>query len=98
MSLSISVAGLVLEVDLHVSRGWPGSYMEPPEAPEVDILGMTCQGQDAMFLLDSTLSEEILDTIYATVDAELDSAEEARASYFDELRDRMKEESMCRSC
>ena len=62
---SASWRGIELEGTAVFYPGRPGVYSGPPEKcypdepPELDIHTLTCEGKDAMFLLDSTLDEEI---------------------------------------
>lgn len=57
--------------------GDPGRYSGPPEkchpaeAAEFEVQTLTCEGKDAMFLLDSTFAEEIMDHIVEAYEADL---------------------------
>lgn len=61
MEISFSAAGLSLSAKVHASPGRPGTYWEPPEYPEIEILELYCEGKECLFLLDSTVSESIED-------------------------------------
>ena len=54
----------------------PPEKCYPSEPAEVDIHTLTCGGKDAMFLLDSNLSKDLLDAIEDTFNVEPDDSYE----------------------
>ena len=80
MELTFSAAGLNFKATVSHSAGRPGTYLEPPEYPEIEILELHCDGKECLFLLDSTVSESIED-----------AASEAAINYIREER----EEAAC---
>lgn len=77
MNVAFSALGLNFEADVRFGEGFPGSYYEPPEAPEAEILSLTVDGSDALFLLDSVMC----DAIYEAVDELAPEAEECHERY-----------------
>ena len=59
MEVTFSAVGLDFEATVHATAGRPGTYWEPPEHPEVEIIKLHCEGKECLFLKDSTVSEEI---------------------------------------
>lgn len=80
MEVDFSAAGLSLTAKIRATASRPGTYWEPPEYPEIEILELHCDGKECLFLLDSTVSESIED-----------AASEAAINYIREER----EEAAC---
>lgn len=59
MEVDFSAAGLNFKATVRATAGRPGTYWEPPEYPEIEILELHCEGKECLFLLDSTVSDEI---------------------------------------
>jgi hypothetical protein len=63
--VDINVLGLDLEATGYYTPGDPGRLSGPPEkcyppeASEFEFHTLTCEGKDAMFLLDSTMDDDI---------------------------------------
>ena len=85
MYVEFQAIGLSFEATLNLSRGRSATYYEPAEYPEIEILTLTCEGNEAMFLLDSKFAEDIHEAahIAACEEAEQEriDALEARADY-----------------
>ena len=77
----ISWRGLNLSGTATFYAGRPGVTSGPPERcypdepPEVDVETLTCEGSNALFLLDSTLSGEIEELIVEDFEVEPDYPE-----------------------
>jgi len=75
-SFSAQWRGLTLEGTATFYAGRPGVYSGPaekcyPDEPaELDIQTLTCEGANALFLLDSTLDEEIQEAILDSFDSD----------------------------
>lgn len=59
MNITFSAAGLEFEATVRRSTGRPGTHWEPPEYAATEITALYCKGKECLFLLDSTVSEEI---------------------------------------
>ena len=78
---SITWRGLDLEGTATFYPGRPGRTFGPPEKcypdepAEVDVDTLTCEGKNALFLLDSSLSDEITSAIEESFEVEPDYPE-----------------------
>lgn len=70
MFVEFNAVGLKLSAIAHIRpevparlTGHPDTW-EEGEGPEIEIESLTCNGKDAMFLLDSTFGSEIEDAAY----------------------------------
>lgn len=59
MIVRFHTMGMSFVADVDYFPGCPGTYWEPPEPDELDINRLCVDGHDAMFLMDSTLCDEI---------------------------------------
>lgn len=92
MYLHFSTLGLSLEAEIKVYRGRPGTYWEPPEDTELEILSLQCEGKDASFLMDSSFAQQIEEAAYEALYVADRSAKEDAAIAAAECR---MEERMC---
>jgi len=69
MNIEISIYGLPFMARCRFIKGDPGSYYQPPEPDDVEILGLEClpDGEDATFLLESTLADRIREVVLEEV-------------------------------
>lgn len=70
MTLELQVFGLALLARCRYIKGFPGTYYEPPEPPDVEVLSLEVLpgGEDATFLLDSTLADRIIEAARDEID------------------------------
>lgn len=70
MTLELQVFGLSLLARCRYIKGFPGTYYEPPEPPDVKVLSLEVLpgGEDATFLLDSTLADRIIEAARDEID------------------------------
>lgn len=95
MDISFPALGLTFDAEVSYSPMIPGRYSGPPEncypdePAELEILSLTCEGKDAMFLLESTCEEDIEQAAYEAAeqylederDAQMESLAESRAEF-----------------
>lgn len=59
------------DVEYWASKGYPGTYFEPPDPPELEIVKITIGDQ----MLDGLLSDFTVDEIYKSLEKQLDDCE-----------------------
>lgn len=81
MNVTFSLLGLTFEAEAYIEPFVRGKYSGPPETcyPDeggyAEVSALTCNGANAMFLMDSELKDEIEGAVY---DAAEKAAEHAR--------------------
>lgn len=81
MDISFPALGLTFDAEVSYSPMIPGRYSGPPEncypdePAELEILSLTCEGKDAMFLLDSTVFEDIEQAAFEAAESYLEDQE-----------------------
>lgn len=86
MHITFNAIGLNFDAEISYTPATPGRYSGPPEdcypddPAELEILSLTCEGKDAMFLLDGTCFEAIEQAAYEAAD----SYREDQEAYADE--------------
>ena len=94
MRIDITVMGMCLEAEINVTKGWKGSYWEPPEPDEIEIEALYHDNVDVSFMLDSRLNEYIEEATWEALAAEAADAAQSAAEARAEQR---MEERMCQS-
>lgn len=99
MIIEFHALGLSFNARCRYYEGFKGSLEEPPEPHNIEILSLEVvpSGEDATFLLESNVCDQLFEAAYdqleqALIDDEAASAAEAR------FEQRREEELMCRSC
>jgi len=88
MELTFLAAGLTFEAVVNHSVGRPGTHWEPQEYPETEITELYCEGKECLFLLDSTVSEEIENAASeAAIQYSREEREEAACSRAEQRRE-----------
>jgi len=72
MEIQFKAIGLTFQATVHYTPYSAGTYWEPPELEEVEILTLEVGGKDAMFLLTSKVEEEIITAAEIAVGEELE--------------------------
>lgn len=53
----------IVDIEAHYTKGWRGTYYDPPEPPECEVEKITRRDSGAVLDLDDDLSEDDLDRI-----------------------------------
>lgn len=78
MNISFCTLGMTFDAEVSLSTSRAATYWEPAEPSELEIHELTCQGSDALFLLDSTMAEDIQDAACgAALEAQASEREDA---------------------
>lgn len=80
MRVIFSVLGMTFQAEVTYDPGFTGTLMEPPEPEEVEIAHLSVHGSDALFLMDSVLSEEIEEAALSATKAALIAANDDSAA------------------
>lgn len=90
MNITFTAIGLTFEAEVDYTPGTPGRYYGPPEncypdePSETEITALTVDGNDAMFLLDSSLRMDIEQAAEIAADeAFASAADEAEISRYE---------------
>lgn len=97
MILEFNALGLSFIARCRYYGGFRGSLEEPPEPHNIEILSLevTPTGEDAAFLLDSYVCDQLFEAAYDQLEqALIDEAADAAEARFEQRRE---EELMCRS-
>lgn len=84
INIKFSALGLPLEAEGVYYPGSPGTYYDPPDEAEFEFRSLTCDGQDAAFLLggDLDIAERLeIAAIEAVEEESQKLREEIRAEY-----------------
>ena len=93
MRVSFDALGLSFTATVACHRGFAGTCMEPPEPEEIRITSLVCEGNEAMFLLDSPNCVEAIHE--AAYEAVKDSETEAFICAAEMRAEMRREERLC---
>lgn len=98
MIVEFHALGLSFNARCRYYEGFKGSLEEPPEPHNIEILSLEVvpSGEDATFLLESNVCDQLFEAAYDQLEQTLiDEAASAAEARFEQRRE---EELMCRSC
>lgn len=98
MNITFTACGMSFDATVNYSAGCPAKISGPPEschpaeAPEIEFESLTVDGNDAAFLLDSSISDRIEEAAMIAADAYL---EDAAIDAAIERAESMRDEARC---